>query len=161
MHDDFIFPAAYEQNKNNKQSHLKPNNDLRAQQRKTRFDKTESMKFPVTPGENAQFRHLWLVYRPHFKVNSITVFLTQLLRYGLRHPEIIKHDIEYSNSSILKTVNPNQCEKDMICGINGLTIQWQLTSNRKTLHRIMISVLHYLRNGGTLNYEEVQQIRPY
>jgi hypothetical protein len=159
MSNDFIFPASYEQTKNTRSI---SNNYSKIENRETRFDKTEAMKFPVTPEENAQFRQLWLVYKPHIKgATSITVFLTMLLRYGLRHPEIMDHDIPYENSHILKTVNPNQAEKELICGINGLTIEWQLTSNRKTLHRIMISVLRYLKRGGMLNHEEVQQIRPY
>lgn len=129
--------------------------------RETRFDKTVTMKFPVTEEENAQLRNLWLVYREPLKASSITVFLTMLLRFGLRHPDLIRSDIPYQNTKIHKTVKPNQIEKERISGVNGLTVQWQLPSDRKTVHRIIFSVLFYLRRGGTLRHEEVQPIRPY
>lgn len=128
---------------------------------KTRFDKTSTIKFPVSEAENAYFRYFWKVYKEQISAGSITVFLTMLFRFGLRHQEVINHSIDYKDTKIYKTLKPNQLEKEMISGVYGLTIEWQLSSDRKTVHRIMLSVLQYLIDGGSLNYEEIQQFRPF
>lgn len=137
---------------------------------KTRKDKTTPLKFPVTEEQEASFRMFWLLYKDDWNDIwkqdnrtgndlTITAFLTMVYRFGIRHPELIIHDLPYQDTKIHKTVKLNQIEKDKLCGINGLTVQWKLRSNRKSLHRVMISILHYLQNGGLLIYEEVQPIR--
>lgn len=130
------------------------------QTRKTRFDKISPRKFPVTKEEERMLRTLYLLHKVDLKANSITEFLTMMLRFGLRNPDILKHDFEYKDTKIYKTVKPNQVELEQVSGLNGWMIIWGV-SERKALHHIVFSVYQYVQGGGRLRYEEVQPIKPY
>ncbi|MDP4084698.1 MAG: hypothetical protein Q8934_08805 [Bacillota bacterium] len=130
-----------------------------SQLRKKRFDKTASMKFPVTEMESRELRRLYSFYKEDLQATSITEFFTMLLRYGLRHPELLKTHFVYENTGTYKTVKPNQIEKSLIAGGNGFAIEWGV-SERKTLHHIIFSVMEYLKKGGKMKIEEIQPIRP-
>lgn len=130
-----------------------------AEKRQTRFDKLSPRKFPVTKEEERMLRTLYLLYKVELKANSITEFLTMMLRFGLRHPDILKNDFDYSDTKIYKTVKPNQVELEKVSGLNGWKIDWGV-SERKALYHIIFSVYQYVQNGGRLGYEEVQPIRP-
>jgi hypothetical protein len=127
--------------------------------RKTRFDKTTSMKFPVSENENKEFRRLYSFLKEDLRAASITEFLTMILRFGLRHPELLKNHFNYANTGSYKTVKPNQIEKKLIAGGSGFAIEWGV-SERRALHNIMFSVLDYVKRGGRIKIEEVQPIRP-
>jgi len=130
------------------------------QKRQTRFDKLSPRKFPVTKEEERMLRTLFLLHKAELKATSITEFLTMMLRFGLRNPNILKNDFDYSDTKVYKTVKPNQVELEEISGINGWKIIWGI-SERKALFHIIFSVYQYVQNGGKLRYEEVQPIRPY
>lgn len=130
------------------------------QTRQTRFDKLSPRKFPVTKEEERMLRTLYLLHKVELKANSITEFLTMMIRFGLRHPDILKHDFEYTDTKLYKTVKPNQVELEKVSGIKGWMIDWGV-SERKALHHIVFSVCQYIQGGGRLGYEEVQPIKPY
>jgi hypothetical protein len=130
--------------------------------RKTRFDKTTPLKFPVTEEDNIRLRKLFqsmkreeTIERVHVP-NSITEMFIMMVRFGLRHPEILKPSEEYQNTPIKKTVKPNQIEKRMI---EDIAIDWNI-SERRAVHGIVFSVLAYLSKGGDLSHEKVKPIRP-
>ncbi|NCT40015.1 hypothetical protein GTW56_30345 [Bacillus sp. EB93] len=112
--------------------------------RKTRFDKSAPMKFPVTEDENRQFRRLYQSLKNELQAESITQFFTMLVRFGLRHPEILGKPSTYKNTETHKTVKPNQIEKGLL---TSLSIEWNV-SERKTLHGVVFSVLRYIEKGG-------------
>ncbi|QHE63948.1 hypothetical protein FHE72_23440 (plasmid) [Rossellomorea vietnamensis] len=127
--------------------------------RKTRFDKTAPMKFPVTEEENIKLRRLFQSFNRNDKgirSASITELFVMLVRFGLRHQEMLRPADEYQNTVIKKTVKPNQLEKRMI---EDLAIEWNV-SERRALHGIVFSVINYLDRGGSLVYEKVQPFRP-
>ena len=127
--------------------------------RKVRFDKASPMKFPVTEEENMKLRYLFKSYMRNDKgvrPASITELFIMLVRFGLRHPEMLIPSNEYQNTDIKKTVKPNQLEKRMI---EDLAIEWNV-SERRALHGIVFSVISYLDKGGSLVYEKVQPFRP-
>ncbi|NMH67306.1 hypothetical protein HF072_00615 [Bacillus sp. RO3] len=127
--------------------------------RKVRFDKTSPMKFPVTEEENAKLRRLFKSFMRNDKgvrPASITELFIMLVRFGLRHPEMLQLAEEYQNTDTKKTVKPNQLEKRMI---EDLAIEWNV-SERRALHGIIFSVISYLDKGGSLVYEKVQPFRP-
>jgi hypothetical protein len=124
--------------------------------RKTRFDKSAPMKFPVTEDENRQFRRLYQSLKKELEAESITQFFTMLVRFGLRHPEMLAKFSTYKNTETHKTVKPNQIEKELL---TNLSIEWNV-SERKTLHGIVFSVLEYIEKGGHLTHEKVQPFRP-
>ncbi|MGD9678923.1 MAG: hypothetical protein AB7V16_11335 [Vulcanibacillus sp.] len=128
--------------------------------RNTRFDKTVSLKFPVSDLENAKFKRHYLLNKDSLNASSITNYLTMIFRYALKHHELINQNIVYKSSKIYKTIKINQVEKNMLSGAYGLTITWCSNSDRKTIHRMMISMLNYLDRGGQINVDEVQPIRP-
>jgi hypothetical protein len=141
---------------------LDSSSDQTKSARKTRYDKKTTLKFPVTDDENAQFRSLFKAYQQHIGPDlTMTSFLTMVFRYGLRHPNIINHGLVYKDTKIHKTLKPNQIEKELVSGKKGLTVMWKMRSDRKTTHRLMISMLHYLLNGGTLSNEGVQPFKPF
>ncbi|MDX8367159.1 hypothetical protein [Cytobacillus sp. IB215665] len=125
-------------------------------QRRTRFDKVAVMKFPVTEEQHVQLRRQYQFLKNRIDAGSITEFLTKLLRFGLKHPELIRRSIPYKNTGTYKTVKPNQIEKDMI---TDLSIEWGL-SERQALQRVMVSVIGYLQRGGQIKNEEIQPYRP-
>lgn len=137
---------------------VKKTNNSSYHERKIRFDKTHTMRFPVTEEQEKSLRRAYILYKSQFNNESITSFITSLLRFGLRHQELHK-EIDYKDTKKYKTVKPNQIEYEMISGVHGLAIEWGL-SERQALHRIVISVLIFLNEGGKLTDEEVQQIRP-
>lgn len=127
--------------------------------RKTRFDKTSPMKFPVTEEENIKLRRLFQSFSRNDKgirPASITELFIMMVRFGLRHPEMLQPASEYQNTEIKKTVKPNQLEKQMI---EDLAIDWNV-SERRALHGIVFSVLGFLDKGGSLGNEKVQPFRP-
>lgn len=124
--------------------------------RKTRFDKAASMKFPVTEDENRQFRWIYQSLKTELQAESITHFFTMLVRFGLRHPELLGPSPTYKNTDTHKTVKPNQIEKELL---THLSIEWNL-SERKTLHGVVFSVLRYIEKGGQLASEKIQPFRP-
>ncbi|MGE6756251.1 hypothetical protein ACQKFO_22950 [Rossellomorea sp. NPDC071047] len=127
--------------------------------RKTRFDKTAPMKFPVTEEENIKLRLFFQSFNRNDKgirPASITELFVMLVRFGLRHQEMLRPANEYQNTVIKKTVKPNQLEKRMI---EDLAIEWNV-SERRALHGIVFSVINYLDKGGSLNEEKVQPFRP-
>lgn len=124
--------------------------------RKTRFDKTAPMKFPVTDDENRQFRRLYRRFKDELHAASITEFFTMIVRFGLRHPEMLSFSDSYKDTGTHKTVKPNQIEKELLV---DLSIEWNV-SERKTLHGVMFSVLRYIEKGGHLTHEKVQPFRP-
>lgn len=124
--------------------------------RKTRFDKVAPMQFPVTPEENKRFRRLFLEYKDKLQADSITHFRTMLVRFGLRHPEMLSRSLDYKNTTSHKPVKPNQIEKSLLV---DLSIDWD-TSERRALHGVIFSVMNYLDKGGELTYEKVQPFRP-
>jgi hypothetical protein len=125
--------------------------------RKTRFDKTAAMKFPVTEDEHRQLRWIYQTLKTELQAESITHFFTMLVRFGLRHPDLLGAPSTYRNTNTHKTVKPNQIEKEML---TRLSIQWNL-SERKTLHGVVFSVLRYIEKGGHLTHEKVQPFRPF
>lgn len=126
---------------------------------KTRFDKTSPRKFPVSELENKELRRLYLFLKDELKASSLTDFLTMILRFGLRHPELLKSNFHYENTGIYKTVKPNQIEKELLSGRSGFAIEWGM-SERRALYQIIFSVLRYVKQGGKLEIEEVQPFRP-
>ncbi|MHA7139840.1 hypothetical protein ACRTEV_21650 [Rossellomorea arthrocnemi] len=127
--------------------------------RKIRFDKASPMKFPVTEEENVKLRRLFKSFMRNDKgvrPASITELFIMLVRFGLRHQEMLRPADEYQNTAIKKTVKPNQLEKRMI---EDLAIEWNV-SERRALHGIVFSVINYLDKGGSLVYEKVQPFRP-
>jgi hypothetical protein len=124
--------------------------------RKPRFDKVSSMKFPVTEGENRQFRRLYRDLKEQLKAETITEFFTMMVRFGLRHPEMLSFSDSYKDTGTHKTVKPNQIEKEKLV---DLSIDWNV-SERKALHGVMFSVLRYIEKGGDLTREKVQPFRP-
>jgi hypothetical protein len=132
--------------------------------RKMRFDKKHPMRFPVTKEEAVSFTRFYKIDKEYLQGHrenlTITDYLSMMLRFGLRNQELIDHDILYKDTGEYRTVKPNQVEHDMIASPNGLALQWEIIYERRALHRIMISVLHYRQRGGRLVYEEVQPIRP-
>jgi hypothetical protein len=143
----------------NKES-MKESSNVRPQSptidRKTRFDKAAPMKFPVTDDENRQFRRLYQSLKDELKAESITQFFTMLVRFGLRHPEMLRKSSTYKNRETHKTVKPNQIEKELL---TDLSIEWNV-SERKTLHGVVFSVLGYIEKGGHITREKVQPFRP-
>ncbi|MDT9027473.1 hypothetical protein [Rossellomorea yichunensis] len=124
--------------------------------RKTRFDKSAPMKFPVTDDENRQFRRLYQSLKNELSAESITQFFTMLVRFGLRHPEMLGKSSTYRNTETHKTVKPNQVEKELL---TNLSIEWNV-SERKALHGVVFSVLSYIEKGGHVTREKVQPFRP-
>jgi hypothetical protein len=160
MNNNIILPIIKTKNETNNKT------NIYTKERKIRYDKTTTMKFPLTESENALLTHYWLIYKKHWQERfkeelSITMFNTMLLRFAFKNPRFIKHDIEYKNTKLLKTVKLNQLEKEKIAGSHGLRVHWQLTSERKALHRIMLSMLYYLQNGGVLSYEDTKPSKPH
>jgi len=86
--------------------------------RKTRFDKSAPMKFPVTDDENRQFRRLYQSLKNELEAKSITDFFTMIVRFGLRHPEMLKKSSTYKNTETHKTVKPNQIEKELLTNLS-------------------------------------------
>jgi hypothetical protein len=127
-------------------------------EQKTRFDKCHPMKFPISQEEERELRRLYKRYKATYQADSITVFTTMLLRFGLRNMQLVE-DQNYKDTGIYKTVKPNQIEYNKIGGETGYAITWNL-SERRALHRIVISVLKYMESGGDIGYAEVQPIRP-
>ena len=127
--------------------------------RKTRYDKQAVLKFPVTEEQHKQLRYSYVEAKnkkgPQ-SPKSITEYLVQLVRFGLRHPEILGQSNEYAHGGNMKTVKPNQIEKSMI---EKVAIDWN-SSERRAVHGIVFSVLSYLSKGGVLTYEKVQPFRP-
>jgi hypothetical protein len=127
--------------------------------RKTRFDKTSPMKFPVTEEENIKLRRLFQSFNRNDKgvrPESITELFAMIVRFGLRHQEMLRPADQYQNTEIKKTMKPNQLEKQMI---EDLAIEWNV-SERRALHGIVFSVVSYLDKGGRLDHEKVQPFRP-
>lgn len=125
----------------------------------TRFDKTHGMKFPVTEEQDRLLRMFWKRYKEAYQATSITVFVTMMLRYGLNHPHLVQAQ-PYNDTGTYKTAKPNQVEYDLIGGENGVAIKWGV-SERKALHRIIISVLRYMETGGRLDHASLQQFKPF
>jgi hypothetical protein len=151
-----IAPIFIDSNKESvkKPSNVRPRNSV--SDRKTRFDKTAPMKFPVTDDENRKFRRLYQSLKDELKAESITQFLTMIVRFGLRHPEMLRKPSIYKNTETHKTVKPNQIEKELL---TDLSIEWNI-SERKTLHGVVFSVLGYIEKGGDLSRAKVQPFRP-
>ncbi|MEH6908241.1 hypothetical protein [Neobacillus drentensis] len=151
-----IAPLFFEEEK----THIKNSSVTRpknsSSDRKTRFDKSVPMKFPVTDDENRQFRRVYQSLKTELQAESITHFFTMLVRFGLRHPEMLGKPSTYKNTETHKTVKPNQIEKELLI---RLSIEWNL-SERKTLHGVVFSVLRYIEKGGHLTREKVQPFRP-
>jgi hypothetical protein len=124
--------------------------------RKTRYDKLAPRKFPVTEEENKTLRRLYKRLRGELHANSITEFLTMLLRFGLSKPEMLHTFDSYKVTGIFKTIKPNQLEKDVL---EDLAIDWS-SSERKAIHGIIFSVLEYIEKGGHIKHEEVQSFKP-
>lgn len=121
-----------------------------------RWDKTHGMKFPINEEQERQLR---ILYKRHlYQAKSITVFVTMMLRYGLRNPSVIREQ-DYKDTGIYKTAKPNQIEYSLIGGERGYAIEWGL-SERKALHRIVISVLSYMEAGGRIDHESIQPLKP-
>lgn len=156
MFEKPIAPILFTNNPSTKSSN---NKSINTTKRQTRFDKTYPRKFPVSEEQNKLLRRLYILHRGNLESTSITNFLTMLLRYGIKHREVINHQIEYENTNIYKTVKPNKVEKEIISGPQGLAIDWNV-SERKAIHLIIISVAYFLDNGGIINHEEVQRTRP-
>lgn len=130
---------------------------------KTRWDKTHSMKFPVTMKQEMEIRKLWKRHKStleviHDRDISLTKFNTMLLRFGLRNKDIVREHL-YENTGTYKTVKPNQVEYELIGGIEGMAINLGV-SERRALTYIMLSVLEYMSSGGQLNYESLEPIKP-
>lgn len=151
-----IAPLFFEE----KKDHMKTPSATRpkhsSDERKTRFDKAAPMKFPVTDDENRQFRRLYQSLKNELQADSITQFFTMIVRFGLRHPEMLQISSTYKNTDTHKTVKPNQIEKELL---NSLSIEWNV-SERKTLHGVVFSVLRYIKKGGHLTVEKIQPFRP-
>jgi len=126
--------------------------------RKTRYDKKAVMRFPVTEEQHKQLRTAFAKAKraPGCAPESITEFLIMVVRFGLRHPEMLSLVDPYENGVNKKTVKPNQVEKGMI---EELAIEWNV-SERRAVHGIVLSVLSYLSKGGVLKDEKVQPFRP-
>ncbi|MFS8189528.1 hypothetical protein ACMG4J_22730 [Rossellomorea marisflavi] len=126
--------------------------------RKTRYDKKAVMRFPVTEEQHKQLRTAFAKAKrePGPSPESITEFLIMVVRFGLRHPEMLSLVDPYENGVNKKTVKPNQVEKSMI---EELAIDWNV-SERRAVHGIVLSVLNYLSKGGVLRDEKVQPFRP-
>ncbi len=126
--------------------------------RKTRYDKKAVMRFPVTEEQHKQLRTAFAKAKsePGSAPESITEFLIMVVRFGLRHPEMLSPVDPYENGVNKKTVKPNQVEKSMI---EELAIEWNV-SERRAVHGIVLSVLAYLSKGGVLKDEKVQPFRP-
>ncbi|MBT2757966.1 hypothetical protein J7E71_19015 [Mesobacillus foraminis] len=152
-----IAPLFFDENITHLKSH-QPKSDLiiTSGDRKTRFDKTAPMKFPVTEDEHRRLRWMYQTLKTEVKAESITHFFTMLVRFGFRHPDLLGPPSSYKNTDTHKTVKPNQVEKEML---TRLSIQWNL-SERKTLYGVVFSVLSYIEKGGRLAHEEVQPFRP-
>ncbi len=151
-----IAPLYFDEENNNPKSSPKPALTNTERDRKTRFDKAAPMKFPVTEDEHRQLRWTYQTLKKELQPDSITHFFTMLVRFGLRHPDLMGPPPTYRNTDTHKTVKPNQIEKEML---TSLAIQWNL-SERKTLHGVVFSVLNYIQKGGRLTHEEVQPFRP-
>ncbi len=133
--------------------------DQQESPRKTRYDKQAVMKFPVTEEQHKELRYSFVAAKNQkgpLSPGSITEYLVQLVRFGLRHPEMLGQSNEYVHGGNMKTVKPNQVEKSLI---EKLAIDWN-SSERRAVHGIVFSVLSYLSKGGVLTYEEVQPLRP-
>ncbi|WP_121614130.1 hypothetical protein [Mesobacillus foraminis] len=151
-----IAPLYFDEEKTNPINTPKPELKNNDSDRRTRFDKAAPMKFPVTEDEHRQLRWTYQKLKKELQAESITHFFTMLLRFGLRHPDLLGPPPTYRNTETHKTVKPNQIEKEML---TRLSIQWNL-SERKTLHGVIFSVLNYIEKGGRLFHEEVQPFRP-
>lgn len=127
--------------------------------RKKRFDEKHPRKFPVTKEDERVLKNLYLSKREEWEVDSLTEFLTMMLRFGLRKPPHLLYEVDYKDTGIYKTVKPNRIEKELLSGINGLSIEWGI-SERQAIHRIVMNVLTYIQQGGEINHEKLQQIKP-
>ncbi|QVY63968.1 hypothetical protein [Cytobacillus gottheilii] len=124
--------------------------------RKTRFDKTDPRKFPVSEQENILLKRMFKMRKDQLQAKSITEFITMLLRFGLRHPELINDSLAYKDTGIYKTIKPNQLEKTET---EELAIRLNM-SERKVFYSIVFSVVLYMQKGGSLNNEEIQPFKP-
>lgn len=151
-----IAPLFFEEKKEHMKTPLVTRPKHLSDERKTRFDKASPMKFPVTDDENRQFRRLYQSLKNELQAESITQFFTMLVRFGLRHHEMLRISSTYKNTQTHKTVKPNQIEKELL---GSLSIEWNV-SERKMLHGVVFSVLRYIEKGGHLTREKVQPFRP-
>jgi len=102
-------------------------------ERKTRSDKTEDIKFPVTPEQREQLRRAAI--RRNLG-NKQTKYNTMLLRAALQEPEKAA-PVEYRDSGQYMHVKPQQIDHERI---QELALKWGL-SKRQTVHRLMINAL--------------------
>lgn len=107
-------------------------------QRKTRSDKCHDIKFPVTPEERAALRTL-------AKQRGVTVtrLATELLLDGLQRQWMIDHSLPYKDTKQYMHVKPIQIYYHQV---EQLAIEWGI-SERRAVHRIVISVLRYVLGG--------------
>lgn len=129
--------------------------------RKTRIDKKHPRKFAVTYEQNRVLTNMFLANKARWRTESITEFLTMILRIALRRPELITKEIPYvTNAPFFKTVKPNTYEKELLSGIDGLSITLALFNERATIHRCIFNIIEYLQRGGSIQYEEIQPLKP-
>lgn len=134
---------------------------VQPKERKIRFDKLHPRKFAVTYEQNRVLTNLFLANKQKWKAKSITEFLTMLLRIGLRRPDLVNKDILYvTKTPFYKTVKPNTYEKEILSGIDGLSIKFALFNERATIHRCILNIVDYIQRGGIVRYEEIQPLKP-
>lgn len=122
--------------------------------KQTRSDKCHNIKFPVSPVTQMKLRTYCkqikgFYHKKDGQAISQTTFNTFLLRYGLRHMEIVDWDMDYEDTKTYMHTMLKEKEYQEIGGPYGLAIQKQL-SERKVVFFIIASVLRWIEKGGSL-----------
>lgn len=122
--------------------------------RQMRSDKCHNIKFPVSPVTQMKLRTYCKQLKERYQTKdgkdiSQTAFNTSLLRFGLRHMEILEWDMDYVDPKVYMHTMLKEKEYQEIGGPYGLAIQKQI-SERKVVYYIMTSVIRWIEKGGSL-----------
>lgn len=122
--------------------------------RSTRIDKNHNIKFPISKVTQMKLKshckQAGRIYQMQGMPQiSQTKFNTLLLRFGLKHEEIIFWGHQYKDSKVYMHTNVLETEYLEIGGPHGLAIRKSL-SERKVVYHIILSVLNWLEGEGNI-----------
>ncbi|MEG6533256.1 hypothetical protein V6C20_06910 [Caldibacillus thermoamylovorans] len=129
--------------------------------RKTRNDKTHNIKFPIDSINQIKLKSYSKEAKRICELQgkdgiTQTKFNTALLRYGLKHIELVKWCHTYKDTKVYMHTNLLKTEYELfISGPHGLSVQKNLNDRRVVFH--IINSLINLLDKGEVNIEEIIQ----
>ena len=150
----YINPLFNNSDITNKKPVYEKDKPVKRQMRAPRKDKTHSIKFPVTvPMQMKLKSYCKQAARINKHLGKVpltqTKFNNQLLRFGLKHENILRWDFEYIDTKNYMHTNILEIEYEELGGPHGYSVRKSI-SDRKAVFFIIQSVLKWLEGEGSL-----------